>query len=436
MYDILFKNVTIVTVNQQMEVLYNAYLGVKNSKIAYIGTNCPTEDATKIIDGDHKLIMPGLINTHTHLPMSLIRSYADDMFLQAWLTDKVFPAEAKFDDKCAKTGSILGIAEMLRNGITSFTDMYDHVDQISAAVIDTGIKANLGRPIVDFKPERFDFTLTTAYKELEELLATYHMADKGRLKIDASIHAVYTSHHQAWAAMANYAKEKNIGLHVHLSETMVENNDAQSLYGKSPTKLLEEAGVFFKGSHMAHGVHLSDEDVDILVKNQVSLSHQMVSNLKLACGIARVPYYLEKGMNVSIGTDSVCSNNSIDMFEEMKMASIVQKTALMDPTAMPAPLLVKMATINGAISQQRENECGSLEIGKDADIITLDMKAPNLVPSYDPYSSIVYSAKGENVVMTMVRGKVLYENGKFLTLDYDKAVADLENYVVPRILAK
>ncbi|MGL5439279.1 MAG: amidohydrolase family protein [Filifactoraceae bacterium] len=433
MYDILFKNVTIVTVNEKMDVFHNAYLGVKDQKITYIGADCPSEGGEKIIDGKHKLIMPGLINTHTHLPMTLIRGYADDMFLQPWLTEKVFPAEAKFDDKCARIGSILGVAEMLRNGITSFTDMYDHVDQIANVVLESGIKANLGRPIVDFKPDDFNFEETTSYKELKELVSNYHMADKGRIKIDASIHAVYTSHPKAWEAMANYAKKNNLGLHVHLSETMVENNEAQAIYKKSPSKLLEEAGVFFKGSHMAHGVHLSDDDVEIMVKNQVSLSHQIVSNLKLACGIARVPYYLEKGMNVSIGTDSVCSNNNIDMFEEMKMAAIVQKTALMDPTVMPAPLLVKMATKNGAISQLRENECGSLEVGKDADIIMLDLKAPNLIPSYDPYSSIVYSTKGENVILTMVRGKILYEDGNFYTLDYNKAVEDLETYAIPRI---
>lgn len=434
MYDILFKNVTIVTVNDNMEVFKNAYLAVKDQKIAYISTKEPSQSATKVIDGNHRLIMPGLINTHTHLPMTLIRSYADDMFLQAWLTEKVFPAEAKFDDKCATIGSILGIAEMLRNGITSFTDMYDHVDQIAQAVLESGIKANLGRPIVDFQPDRFDFEKSTAYKELQELTKNYHMIDNGRIKIDASIHAVYTSHPKAWKDMADYAKSKGLGIHVHLSETMVENNDAQAQYGKSPTKLLEEAGVLYKGAHMAHGVHLSNEDVDILVKNQVSLSHQMVSNLKLACGTAKVPYYLEQGMNVSLGTDSVCSNNNIDMFEEMKMAAIVQKNTLMDPTAMPAPLLVKMATKNGAISQLRENECGSLEVGKDADIIMLDMKTPNLVPSYDPYSSIVYSAKGENVLLTMVRGKILYENGTFHTLDYEKALKDLEEYAIPRIL--
>lgn len=431
MFDLLIKNGKILTINSNMDIIEKGYVGIKDGKIAYLGENAPTEDAKETIDAQGKIVMPGFVNTHTHLPMTLLRSYADDMFLQDWLTKMVFPAEAKMDDECARIGSVLGIAEMLKNGIVSFTDMYDHMFTIADTVLETGIKANLGRPIVDFDKDNYKFENSVAYNDLVKLIDKYHMADDGRIKIDGSIHAVYTSHPEAWKDMAEFSKKNNLGLHIHLSETQVENHDAQKLYGKTPTELLNEAGCLYDKTIMAHCVHLSDEDVKLLKDNNVKISHQIVSNLKLAAGIARVPYYMSQGINVSLGTDSVCSNNNIDMFEEMKTAAIIQKTILMDPTVMPAKEVVKMATINGAISQGRENEMGSIELGKDADIILVDIMTTNTMPSFDPYSTIVYSAKGDNVKTTIVKGKVLYNDGKFMTLDFEKAVKELNAYAIP-----
>lgn len=453
LFDTLITNATLVTVNATNQVIRNGFLAVKDGKIAALGSASQLQEllttssssagtssagtlatmATHVVQANNAIVMPGIINCHTHLPMTLLRSYADDMFLQPWLNDKVWPVEDCLDQECVRIGSVLGIAEMLASGITSFTDMYEWTDVIAQVVADTGIKANLSHPIFDFDQEGFDFTEHVAKKNLDKLVAEFHQYDNSRIKIDASIHSVYTSHYDAWVAMGQYARKHDLGLHIHLSETVRENADCQTRYGKSPTAILDQAGCLFPKTHLAHGVWLSDADVALLVQRGCSLSHQIISNLKLACGIARVPSYLAQGLTVALGTDSVCSNNNIDMFEEMKMAALIQKNQLQDPTVLPASQLVRMATIEGAKAQHRAQTTGSLEVGKDADLIMLETQAVNMAPSFDPFSTIVYSARANNVTLTMVRGKVLYQNGKFTTLDYEQALKDLHSYAIPKL---
>ena len=257
------------------------------------------------------------------------------------------------------------------------------------------------------------------------------MADHGRIKLDASIHAEYTSHISAWKAVVDFAGEYNLNMQIHLSETELEHQNCIAKHGKTPAELFYECGALDIRATLAHCVWVSDEDIDLLVEKDATAAHNPVSNLKLASGIARVTEMQKRGLNVSLGTDGVSSNNSLDMFEEVKMCSLLQKSITRDASALPAPEALKIATVNGAFAQGRENETGRLAVDFDADIIMLDLSVPNLNPCHQEIDTIVYSASGKDVIMTMVMGKILYENGIYYTLDLEKIYYELENQVLP-----
>ena len=417
-------------------MLTHGYVGVNGGKINYVSKNAPAEPATRVISGSRRLLMPGIINSHSHLPMSLLRGYADDYRLQEWLFDHIFPAEAKLDERCINAGIRLGLAESIRFGVISSTDMYYHLSQIAEAVIESGAKANITNPLLCLDMDKFDFEKDRGVIENREVLARFKGKGEGRLILDAGIHAEYTSGPTAWQKCSAFAKENNLRMQIHLSETEHEHTACVKKYGKTPTAILCENGVFSIKTTAAHCCWISDDDMDILADNGVTVAHCPVSNLKLSSGIAQVTKMQERGINVALGTDGACSNNNHDLFEEIKTAALLQKYLTKDPAVLPAYEAIKLATVNGAIGQGREKETGKVAIGYDADLIMLNLDAPHLFPLNDPCSAVAYSARGSDVCLTMVQGKILYENGEFKTLDIEKIRHEAENYVLPRLKNK
>ncbi len=433
--DTLFSNVTIVTMDEDLRVLFSAFLGVTNGKISYLSRKAPEDQPKKIINGEGMVLMPGLINCHTHLAMSPLRGYADDCELSVWLNDHIFPREDRLDGRCVRAATLLSLAECLRFGTTSVSDMYYFSDETAQAVAESGMKANLSRGTSLFS-EDFDFETHVGCREMTELKEKWNGYDNGRIRIEASIHAEYTSDHRLWDAISEYAINEHIGMHVHLSETKSEHEACKEKYGLTPAQLFDCHHVFDTHAIAAHCVWLEPEDMQLLARRKVSAVHCPVSNLKLASGAARVEEMVRAGMNVALGTDSSASNNNLDLFEEIKAATLMAKGVSGDPKALPAEAVLMMATVCGARAQGREAECGMIKVGMDADLILLDFTSPHLMPCHNVMSHLAYAASGHDVVMTMVRGQILYAAGKFPTIDLDGVVRELAEYAMPRIFSE
>jgi len=422
--DILFKNATVVTMNPEEPVLHNVDVGITGRKISYISSENKVleEKPKRTINCENKVIMPGLYNSHSHAGMTMFRGYANDRNLEDWLFNYIFPAESKWTPDLLKTGVTLAAAEMIASGTISINDMYSLMDTTAIVADEVGILANISNGIITFDEDSYDFYKDHVYVQTKNAMDMYHNKGDGRIKIDASIHGVYTSFSKAWEQVLDFAAKNKLGLHVHLSETKTEHEGTIEKYGKTPAKVFYEHGIFDLPTFAAHGVWLTDEDMDILAEKNVSLAHCPISNLKLASGLACVTKMIKKGINVAIGTDGVSSNNSHDIFEELKMASLLQKYNDNDPTSMPALETLKLATTNGAKAAGRENESGMIKVGFDADMILLDFDNPRQTVCYDPVISIVYSVSGRDVEMTICRGKVLYEKGEYKTIDIEKTL--------------
>ena len=430
--DTLFSNVTVVTMDEELRVLFSAFVGVTDGKISYLSRKAPQEQPKKIINGEGMVLMPGLINCHTHLAMSPLRGYADDVELSTWLNDYIFPREDRLDGRCVKAATLLSLAECLRFGTTSVSDMYYFCDEIAGAVAQSGIKANLSRAVTFFG-EDFDFEKDHRCQEMVALKEKWHNFDNGRIRVEASIHGEYTSDYRVWDAVSEYAINEGIGMHVHLSETKAEHEACKERCGLTPAQVLDCHHVFDVPAIAAHCVWLEPEDMRLLAKRKVSAVHNPSSNLKLASGCARVEDMIRAGMNVALGTDSSASNNNLDMFKEIRAATLMAKGVSLDPRALPAQAALMMATVCGARAQHREAECGMIKLGMDADLILLDFTQPHLMPCHSVMSHLAYAVSGSDVVMTMVRGEILYAAGKYLTIDLDAVVKELAEYVMPKL---
>lgn len=435
MNDILFENAVIVTVDFNDRVIKNGYLGVKDDKIVYMSDIKPSDKYSKVIDAKGNVLMPGLINCHTHIAMNILRGYADDYNLHTWLNDYIYKAEAKLDVKCIITGVKLAIYEMLSTGTTCFNDMYFNIDEIANEVLRLGIKANIVNGAICFD-EIYAPENDRGFKEFNQVHNKYNCnkIDNGRIKIDVGIHGIYTSVKELWQFWSDIALRNKLNIHMHMCETIKEVEDCKLKYDKTPIELVDEYGLFKNNTILAHCVYLNDKDLEILAKNNVNIAHNPVSNLKLGSGIANIYNMKQKGINVCLGTDGVASNNTLDLFEEVKLSALLAKGITNNPESITANDVIKMATINGAKALNRDEEIGSLEVGKKADIIMIDFNNINHIPTYDYISAIAYNTTGKDVLMTMIDGKILYENGKVLNIDLDKIRKELEGYVVPKII--
>lgn len=431
MSKILFQNVTAILMDKTGTVWDNAFVAVENGKIAYVGLDKPQGGFDETIDGRGNVLMPGLVNAHTHIPMTAMRGYGDGHDLQDWLFHYIFPVENKWDDRAIRACTELGLAEMIASGTTAIEDMYMFCDAIAEEVAASGMNANITLGATLFPDEAFDPLTHSGCVRTRAYVDRWHGYNGGQIKIDASIHAEYTSRPALWEYLSGYAKEKGLGMHVHVSETKKEHEDCVARYGLTPTQVLDRHGMFDVRAVAAHCVWTTPEDWSILAAKGVTAAHNPCSNLKLGSGIAPVVAMQKAGVSVALGTDGVSSNNTTDMFEDLKIAAMLQNGANHDPLAVLPMDALRMATVNGAKALGRNS--GRIEVGCDADLILLDFTRPNLIPRHDVVSNLVYAAHGCDVVMNMCRGKVIYKNGEFLTLDMERVRREVAEYALPHL---
>lgn len=408
--------------------LKGAYLVTEGKNISYISAEKPKGNFDRVIDCSKKIIAPGLYNCHTHSPMSIFRGYGENLPLDRWLSEKIWPAEDKLAGNDVYLGSMVSIAEMLKNGIVSFSDMYFFSEDTVRAVEKSGIKANIGRCITSFD-DNITADEDIRFKEGVELHKKYHGAFDGRVLIDMSIHAEYTTVANTCLYVSDYAEKNDIGIQIHLSETAKEHEEGiKRRNGLTPAEFFAENHVFRANTSAAHCVHVTDKDIKILSENGVSVVHNPASNLKLGSGIMPLVKMIDAGVNVTLGTDGSASNNTLDIMKEAYLASLLQKGTTGDTAKFGSELFVSMATVNGAKAQGRVG-AGILKEGAPADIILIDINAINNIPYFKLADTFVFSANSSNVCLTMVDGEILYENGELLTIDEEKLKFDFLNMI-------
>ena len=435
--DTLIANVTAVTMNPKMEVLFGAYIGIEGGKIVSVSRQAPKEPPQTVIDGTGMVAMPGLVNCHTHLASSVLRSYTDDLG-NAQALEELLKKEAKMDSRCARAAALLSIAECLRFGVTSVSDLYYYPDATAKAVAESGIKANLALSSYRFidQNEEFDFDTDEQCKELVRLTEKWNGFDEGRIKIDAGIYAEYTSNYKLWEGLVGYASEQGLGLQLHLAQTPGEVEGCLDRTGMNPGELLNCHGLFNVPVTAAGCGYLEPVERKILGRKKVTAVALPLSAAKSGMDCAPILDCVQAGMNVALGTDGAVEAGNLDMFEVMRGAALAERSRRQDASAMPSSAALMMATVCGAQAQGRGKECGMLQAGMDADLILVDFTAPHLMPCHNVLNGLVFSAKGGDVAMTMVRGKILYQNGKFPTIDLSKVVEELVNEAIPKLFRK
>ncbi len=423
--------------NPKMEVLFGAYIGIEGGKIVSVSRQAPKEPPQTVIDGTGMVAMPGLVNCHTHLASSVLRSYTDDLG-NAQALEELLKKEAKMDSRCARAAALLSIAECLRFGVTSVSDLYYYPDATAKAVAESGIKANLALSSYRFidQNEEFDFDTDEQCKELVRLTEKWNGFDEGRIKIDAGIYAEYTSNYKLWEGLVGYASEQGLGLQLHLAQTPGEVEGCLDCTGMNPGELLNCHGLFNVPVTAAGCGYLEPVERKILGRKKVTAVALPLSAAKSGMDCAHILDCVQAGMNVALGTDGAVEAGNLDMFEVMRGAALAERSRRQDASAMPSSAALMMATVCGAQAQGRSKECGMLQAGMDADLILVDFTAPHLMPCHNVLNGLVFSAKGGDVAMTMVRGKILYQNGKFPTIDLSKVVEELVNEAIPKLFRK
>ncbi len=418
MTDIILKNCAAITADENDTVIEKAEIHIEKGVISYIGTAAcaPEEKALREIDLGGAVAMPGFVNVHTHVPMTLFRGAADDMPLMRWLNDRIWPMEDKMTKKDAYWGSLLGFCEMAANGITAFNDMYFYSHEIIAGAVKAGLRGYICRPVIDNVPG--------GDKMLEEAIELYKEYDgKNNINISLAPHAEYTVSKKMFIKLAETAGKYNMRVHIHVSETKEEHKDCLKRNGVTPIGLLNKTGMLEPPVMAAHCVHVSDEDIDIMAKKGVCVLSCPRSNLKLASGVARVTKLIEKGVNVSLGTDGAASNNSLSVYSEMTLCALLQKGITGDASAIPAKTAVRLATINGAKALGLDKVTGSLEKGKCADIAVIGADSYDFCPGHDVIADTVYSSDAKNIIMTIANGKIIYEKGEIKFADKNEVMS-------------
>ena len=435
--DTLISNVTIVTMNEKMEVLFGAYLGVKDGKISYIGKTPPEALPQTVVDGTGMVAMPGLVNCHTHLTASALRSYCDDL-TGAEALDAQLRKEDKMDRRSAKAAASLSIAECLRFGITSVSDLTYFPDAVAEAAAEAGIKANIAFSTYRFidQNEDFDFETDEQCTELRRVVDKWHGHDDGRIRMDAGIYAEYTSNYKLWEGLVGYAHEQKLGFQLHLAQTQEEVDSCLDRTGLTPAELLNCHGIFHLPVTATDCACLTDEDRALLGKRKVTAVACPLTAAKAGRCTTPVLSSVKAGLNVALGTGGAIEAGNLDLFEVIRGISLATRAGSGDAAALPAGAALMMATTCGARAQGRAECTGMLKEGFDADLCLVDFSAPHLMPCHNVLSALCFSAKGGDVAMTMVRGKILYQNGSFPTIDLKSVVEELTTYTIPRLFAE
>ncbi len=432
MESILLYHCRALLMDEENTLLDPAYVVVEGERIAAVSSTRPQGPFAQEIDCGGNVLMPGLVNAHTHIPMTLMRGYAGGCDLHTWLNDWIFPAEAKLDDRAVRAGADLALAELIAGGVTTIADMYMHTPAIAQAVLAAGISANLSCGGVYFgAPGDFSPAACPDCDHQRQLTEEFHGAGNGQILVDASIHGEYTSNVPLWQWMADYAQRKGLGMHVHVSETQSEHEGSLTRWGLTPFRILDRYGVWDTRAIAAHCVWTTEDDWAGMAEKGVACVHNPVSNLKLGSGVAWIPAMKAAGVPIALGTDGVSSNNNQDMFEEMKFAAVLHNGVTHNPLALLPQDVLAMATREGAKALGRKT--GRIAPGYVADLILVDFTRPHLTPCHSVTDHLVYSAHGSDVVMNMARGKVIYKDGTFLTLDLEKIQAEVKSYALPRL---
>ena len=416
---------TVLTQNAAHTILSPGAIAIDKTDIVDIGTpaNIAAKyQAAETIDARDQIVLPGLINTHSHAPMVMYRGLADDLALMDWLNKYIFPAEAKtVSPELVRVGTRLAAVEMIESGTTAFADMYYFEEEIAKATVEAGLRGVLGETVIQF-PVADAKTPAEALARAERFIREFK--DNGLVVPAVAPHALYTNEPATLVAAAELARKYNVPLLIHFAETEDEVKIAREKYHMTPTAFLDSIHVLGPTTIGAHGVWVNDADIAILKSRGVGVAHNPESNMKLASGAAPVTKYLAAGVKLGLGTDGAASNNDLDMFEAMRQASFLAKHSTHDPTAVKAQDALDMATMGGARVLGMEKTIGSLEIGKHADLITVSMSAARQTPMYDPVSHLVYVTRGDDVRNTVVNGRVLMRERQLKTLDRGSVIAE------------
>jgi 5-methylthioadenosine/S-adenosylhomocysteine deaminase len=418
-YDLFIVGGTIVTMDEKRQVIENGTIAVRDRKIVYVGNGNglpPNSRPKQIINAKGKVVIPGLINTHTHVPMGLFRGIADDLDLQEWLTKYIFPAEAKnVNEAFVRAGTRLGLAEFIRGGTTTYCDMYYFEDAIADETAKAGVRGVLGQTLIDF-PAPDNKTWADAIQNTEKFVKKW----QGHPLIIPAVapHAPYTVSQEHLLETRRLSDKLNAPLVIHLAEANTETEFIQQKHkGLRPIEFVEQIGFLSDKTIAAHVIQANEKEIDILVRRGVGVAHNPQSNMKLAAGVAPVPLMLKKNLRLGLGTDGAASNNDLSLWEEMDTAAKLHKIFAGDPKTVSAKEVFEMATIGGARALHLEDKIGSLETGKLADIVIVDFDAINQTPMYNVYSHLVYATKANNVNTVIINGKIVMKERRLLTLD-------------------
>ncbi|MBU4259497.1 MAG: amidohydrolase [Proteobacteria bacterium] len=421
-FDIVIHNGTIVTVNPDFDIIEDGIVCIKNGRLERVESRSAgylLPEAEEIIDAKGGIIMPGLVNTHTHLPMSIFKGLADDLPLMPWLNEHIFPAESKhIKPETVRLGTFLACAEMMLSGTTTCCDGYFFEDEVAKAVFDSGMRAVLGQGVIDF-PAPGVLEPSDNINNAVRFIDKWH--DKSPM-ITPSIfcHSPYTCSEETLKKAKDAASSKKLIFQIHAAETKDERNRILSEKNSSPIKYLDSIGMLDNDTLLVHSIWVDADDIDRIANSGAKVSVCTESEMKLASGIAPVIKFLEAGIKVGLGTDGSASNNDLDLFQEMDSTAKLHKVNILDPTVMDAKTVFKLATIDGAGALGLDHEIGSIETGKQADIIIIDVNRPHLVPMYNPVSHIVYSARGSDVQDVIIAGNVVVRDKKILTFDVEE----------------
>lgn len=420
---ILIKNITIITMDEDREVIDKGYIFIENQviKIVEEGEFQGNQSNMEVINGEGYCAIPGLYNCHTHAAMTLLRGYGEGLPLMRWLNEKIWPMEATFKKEHIAIGTKLAILEMLRTGTIAFNDMYFHQESVMEVAQEFGIKVMLGIPLIgdDWEKQLMD---------AENLINKVRNNNSSLIGTMFAPHSPYTLSKEALVQIGKSAKDFGSGIHIHIAETNDEINIIKEKYKMTPCELLEETGIFNSHTVGAHCVHVNHNDMEIIKRYKVNPVYNPQSNMKLASGISPVSEMIEKGINVCMGTDGTSSNNNLNMFEEMETGALLQKLYYKDATKMDGNTVLKMATINGAKALSFKNS-GAIKEGNCADIVLIDTNRPNMIPTHDIYSNIVFSAYGNEVSYVIINGKIIMRKGQFVYIDEEKIIYECKKFI-------
>ncbi len=426
--DLIIKNGIIVTLDKQNTITKNGAIAINKDKIVEIDS---TEKITNkyqaktTIDANDKIVMPGFVNSHTHLAMTVFRGIADDLTLSEWLQDYIFPAEGKYmKPKVIESGSKLAIIEMIHGGTTCFNDMYYYQDITASIASKMGIRGIVSEGLIDF-PVPNNPTPEHGMKYTEMMIEKYK--NDPLIDVGVGAHATYTCSPKMLQTVKKFADKHNVNFHIHVAESKWEMETIAKKYRKTPIHHLEDLGILDINVIAAHCVWLDDVDIKTMAKRKVGIAHNPSCNMKISSGAAPIPDFWKAGLNIGLATDGTASNNNLNMIQEMRMMALLHKLNTLDPTVANAEQVIRAATIDSARILNKDKEIGSLEVGKKADIILIETRLPNVIPIYNVYSAIVYSLLGNEVTDVIINGKIIMQNNKILNVDEKQIMKDVEN---------